>query len=387
MAKMLEHKSFAQCDVTEAPTVAPRSNAFAELPLHASGAGLKRMYIPGGQILFRENEAADSLYLVISGCLGVIVRDSNGPDVLIARIAAGETVGEMGFLDGCVRSATVEALRDTELLKLDKASYDDLLVRNPRFMRALMSLLVLRNTTHPSNSMALPIRTVAIVPLDPDVDHRGVAIDLHKRLSEDGQRALLLNCMSAERSSGWFNDAEIDNDITLYCAEPANQEWTDLCLRQADRVLLIASATSGFATPPLLAGKIETLRRPTHLVLLHDSRRNGLQPLVTWRTHLPIDLICHIRRKNANDVARLTRLLRGTANTLILSAGGARGFAHLGVVRALREAHVPIDLIGGCSMGSIVGAAVALEWDDAEIKERLRHSFVNTNPVDRKSVV
>lgn len=84
--------------------------------------GLTRMFIPGGQILFRENEAADSLYFVISGCLGVIVRDSTGSDVLIARIEAGETVGEMGFLDGGVRSATVEALRDTELLRLDKAS-------------------------------------------------------------------------------------------------------------------------------------------------------------------------------------------------------------------------------------------------------------------------
>ena len=60
-----------------------------------------------------------------------------------------------------------------------------------------------------------------------------------------------------------------------------------------------------------------------------------------------IDLICHVRTGNVNDIARLARLLRGTANTLVLSAGGARGFAHLGVIRALREAHVPIDLIGG----------------------------------------
>ena len=253
-------------------------------------------------------------------------------------------------------------------------------------MQALMSLLVrrLRNTTHPSNTVALPVGTVAIVPLDLGVDHRRVAVDLQEKLSEDGQRALLLDCLSAERSNSWFNNAEIGNDITLYCAEPANQEWTNLCLRQADRVLLIASATSGFATPPWLADKISIsiLRRPTDLVLLHDSRRNGLQPLVTWRAHLPIDLICHIRKNSVSDVARLARLLRGTANTLILSAGGARGFAHLGVVRALREAHVPIDLIGGCSMGSIIGAAVALEWDDAEIKERLRNTFVNTNPID-----
>jgi NTE family protein len=156
MAKMSEHKALVQDHITGPLTAASRSNAFDEPPLYAFGAGIKRMFIPGGQILFRENEAADSLYFVVSGCLGVIVRDSTGPDVLIARIAAGETVGEMAFFDGSVRSATVEALRDTELLRLDKASYEELLVRNPGFMRALMSLLVrrLRNTTHPSNAVA-----------------------------------------------------------------------------------------------------------------------------------------------------------------------------------------------------------------------------------------
>jgi NTE family protein len=383
MANMFEHQTFVERDVTGSLTTASRSNTFDELSLSAFGSGLQRMFLPGGQILFRENEVADSLYIVISGCLGVVVRGSDSDDVLVARIAAGETVGEMGFLDGGVRSATVEALRDTELLKFDKASYEDLLLRDPRSIHALISLLVkrLRKTTHPNNGTTLPIRTVAVVPLGLEVDHRRVANDLHKKLSS-GQRALLLDCMSAERSTGWFNAAEAGNDITLYCAEPANQQWTNLCLRQADRVLFVASATSAFATPPWLTSQIQTLRRSADLVLLHDNWRSGMQPLVHWRTHLPIDLICHVRTGNVNDIARLARLLRGTANTLVLSAGGARGFAHLGVIRALREAHVPIDLIGGCSMGSIVGAAVAMEWDDAEIKERLRHSFVNTNPVN-----
>ena len=384
MVNMFEQKTFVENDVTESLTAASRSSVFGEHSLSAFGAGLKRMFLPGGQILFRENEVADSLYIVISGCLGVVVRGSNGRDVLVARIAAGETVGEMGLLDGGVRSATVEALRDTELLKFDKASYEDRLLRDPRSLHALISLLVrrLRKTTHPDNGTTLPIRTVAVVPLGLDVDHRRVANDLHKQLSSDGERAILLDCMSAERPTGWFHAAEAGNDITLYCAEPTNQLWTNLCLRQADRVLFIASATSAFATPPWLAGQIQPLRRPADLVLLHDSGRSGLQPTTHWRKHVPVDLICHVRTANANDIARLARFLRGTANTLVLSAGGARGFAHLGVIRALREAHVPIDLIGGCSMGSIVGAAVALEWDDTEIKERLRNAFVNTNPVN-----
>jgi NTE family protein len=385
MANMFEHQTFVERDGDESLTAASRSRAFDEPSLFAFGAGLKRIFLPGGQILFRENEVADSLYIVISGCLGVVVRGGNGRDVLVAQIPAGETVGEMGFLDGGLRSATVEALRDTELLKLDKASYENLLLRDPRSIRALISLLVrrLRKTTHPNNGTTLPIRTVAVVPLSVDVDHRKFANDLHKQLSSDGQRTTLLDCMSADRSTSWFHTAEAANDITLYCAEPANQKWTNLCLRQADRVLFIASATSAFATPPpWLADQIQPFRRPADLVLVHDTRPSGVQPLVHWRAHLSVDLICRVRAGNGNDIARLARLLRGTANTLVLSAGGARGFAHLGVVRALREAHVPIDLIGGCSMGSIVGAAVALEWDNAEIRERLRHSFVNTNPVN-----
>jgi NTE family protein len=382
MANMLEHKPFVERDVAESLTAASCSSAFDELTLSAFGAGLKRIFLPGGQILFRENEVADSLYIVTSGCLGVVVRGNDGHDVLVARIPAGETVGEMGFLDGGIRSATVEALRDTELLRFDKATYEDLLLRDPRSIHALISLLVrrLRKTTHTQNRTTLPSRTIAVIPLALDVDHRRVANDLHKQLSSDGKRAILLDCMSAERSTSWFHAAEAGNDITLYCADPANQQWTNLCLRQADRVLFIASATSAFATPPWLAG--QPLRRPADLVLLHDSGRSGLQPTTHWRKHVSLDFICHVRTGNVSDIARLARFLRGAANTLVLSAGGARGFAHLGVVRALREARVPIDLIGGCSMGSIVGAAVALEWDDVEIKDRLRNAFVNRNPVN-----
>jgi NTE family protein len=381
---MFEQETFVEHDGIRSFTASSRSSALDELSLSSFAAGLKRIFLPGGQILFRENEVADSLYIVISGCLGVVVRANDGRDALVARIPAGETVGEMGFLDGGTRSATVEALRDTELLKFDRENYEDRLLRDRRSMHAFISLLVrrLRQMTHSDDRTMLHSRTVAVVPLAPDVDHRRVADDLHKRLSGDGQRALLLDCMSADHSTGWFHAAEAGNDVTLYCSEPADQKWTNLCLRQADRVLFVASASSAFAMPPWLGSQIQPLRRPADLVVLHDRLPNGMQSLAHWRKHVPVDLICHVRTGNTNDIARVARFLRGTANTLVLSAGGARGFAHLGVIRALREAHVPIDLIGGCSMGSIVGAAVALEWNDAEIKERLRHSFVNTNPAN-----
>src|SRR5260370_5499619 len=67
---------------------------------------------------------------------------------------------------------------------------------------------------------------------------------------------------------------------------------------------------------------------------------------------------------------------------LVLSGGGARGFAHLGIIRALREARIPIDFVGGVSIGAIVAAGVAMGWSDDEMRQRYRRCFVDTNPVN-----
>jgi NTE family protein len=354
-----------------------------EPTLAALEAELKWVRVPGGQILFRENDVADALYVVMSGCLGVSVSDGHGGDTLISRIVAGETVGEMGILDGGIRSATVQALRDTELLRLDKSSCEHLVEQYPRSMLSLMSLLVrrLRNTTRHLDDQA-QVRTVALVSTDHYADHRRVAHDLVNRLVADGQRALLLDCKSVNRSTEWLSAAEAANDLVVYCAEPSNPDWTKLCLRQADRVLLVASSGAPFMMPTWLAEEDKECRRPFDLVMIRQGRQNIGRAVERWRARLPIDVVCQVRHGNPNDIARLSRLLQGTAVGLVLSAGGARGFAHLGVVRALHEAHIPIDRIGGCSMGAIVGAAVAMEWDDAEIRERLRSAFVESNPID-----
>lgn len=359
----------------------PLLGGLDDLSLAAVNAELKRVCIRGGHTLFRENEVADALYIVMTGCLGVIVRNSDGHDILVSRIPAGETVGEMGLLDGGFRSATVKALRDTELLRLDKFSCERLVEKHPRSMLCLISLLVrrLRSTTRHVDERAA-VRTVTLVPMDLNADHHRVAHDLANKLAADNQRVLVLDCSSVGHSTEWFNAAEAACDLILYCAEPTNPDWTKLCLRQADRELLVASSDSQITTPVWLAS--EDLRQPFDLVFLHDGRQDVGHTIECWRERLPIDLILHIRRDNPNDIARLARLLRGTAVGLVLSAGGARGFAHLGVVQALRESHIPIDLIGGCSMGAIVGAAVALEWSDAEIRERLRSAFVESNPIN-----
>src|SRR6185436_3462607 len=61
--------------------------------------------------------------------------------------------------------------------------------------------------------------------------------------------------------------------------------------------------------------------------------------------------------------------------------GGARAFTHIGVIKALRAAGVPVDQVGGTSMGAIVAAGIAARWTDQELAERFRRAFVTANPL------
>jgi NTE family protein len=361
----------------------PLLNALDESALAALEAELEWLSVPGGSTLFREDEVADALYIVTAGCLGVTVRGSDGHDVLVARSRTGETVGEMGLLGAGLRSATVVALRDSELLRLGRSSFEWLLERHPRSMLSIASQLAqrLHMTTHRANEGAA-VRTIAIVPVELDANCSGIARKLTDRLAIDGQRIVLLDSESAAQTTEWFNAAEAASDKVLYHADPSGSAWTKLCLRQADRVILVASSESSFCLPSWLDDIGKDWRRPFDLVLLHDGIGGAKQTAQQWRNRLAIDLICHLRRDNADDVARLARLLNGKAVGLVLGGGGARGFAHLGILRALREAQIPIDLVGGCSIGAIVGAGVALEWDDVEIRDRLRRAFVDSNPIN-----
>src|SRR5690606_26256292 len=81
------------------------------------------------------------------------------------------------------------------------------------------------------------------------------------------------------------------------------------------------------------------------------------------------------------DIARLARVMAGLSVGLVLSGGGARAYAHIGAIRALREHGAPIDFVGGSSMGAIIGAGVALGWSDDEIHERVHDAFVKSNPL------
>jgi len=354
-------------------------------------AALRRMLaeanwfgLPGGMELKRDGENAQALFLVVTGSLGVFVKDGHGERRLVAHVPAGETVGEMSLISGKgEHSAEIVALRDTELLRISPQGFDSLITRHPRVMLNLMRVLVkrLQATTRDPNDSARP-KTFAVVPLQDGLANEPIAHRIGAALTEMGSRAAVLDASAAEQSAEWFNRFEAEHDIVFYRGDGLDTAWTHLCVRQADRVLLLACSDRPLPQRPLeLPAAKERAGSLPELLLLHPSGgAANLPEHFALRSGL-FESHQHVRAGNTGDIQRLARFIAGRAVGIVLAGGGARGFAHIGILKALKEAGVPFDHLGGTSMGAIIAAGVASEWDIEELTERVRVAFVEANPL------
>ncbi|MGH8204375.1 MAG: patatin-like phospholipase family protein [Steroidobacteraceae bacterium] len=364
----------------------PRANPWAmlaALPLFsglpksvvdAAVTDLEWMSLPGGGVLFEAGAPADAVYFVVSGCLGVY-----GPGgELIRRIGAGETVGEMGLIIARRRTASIRALRDSELATLSAATFERVLLGHPQAILRLARIAVTRLADREAEQgPEITPRTFSMLPLDDGIDIQEQARRLTGALSHYGRVDLVDRQRAVKHSPQWFHERESQNDFVVYAADAGDTPWTQLCLRQAD-VVLLAGRASGREAGWTAGRWADGSMRHAELLILHED--GIIRGAAThWQAALPG--IAHHHLRGPADFERVVRLLTGRAVGLVLSGGGARGFAHLGVVRALREHGVPIDLVGGTSMGGILAAGVASEWGHEELVERFKRCFVDTNPL------
>jgi NTE family protein len=207
---------------------------------------------------------------------------------------------------------------------------------------------------------------------------------LGRALSALGLRVLVVDGSNADRPTEWFNAIEADHDFIIYEADYEPSDWTRHGVRQADRILMLADAdTTADATVPALEVMPAAVRcEQLEIAFLHSRskpRAASTEPLLR---RYGAGFHYHVREGNAEDLARMARLLSGRAVGVVFSGGGARGFAHLGAMKAFRKSGIELDMFGGASMGSMMAAAGALEWSEDETLEHFKQAFVLTNPLN-----
>jgi NTE family protein len=341
-------------------------------------AGALHFSLPAGRHLFEVGSLSDGVYLLISGRLAVRTSESGEWD---AEITGGELVGEAAWLLKDTRSASLVAVRDSELLLIPTAVMDAATGESAAFSMAMARLCARR--LRRSNRRALApkrARVFVIVPNNDEIDVADLATQLVAELARTGSTELVWDVRASSHTSAWFHRIEESNDFVVYVAGPEESGWTRQCCRQADVILLAARAQAACSPWPNCISDTATKRSARiELALVHDGNF-AAGAAARWLASSPAASHHHV--VDSSDLARIARLLTRSGVGLVLSGGGARGFAHLGVIRALREARIPIDFVGGVSIGGIIAAGVAMGWSDDEMRQRYRRSFVDTNPVN-----
>jgi len=334
--------------------------------------------LTGGHELFRQGETPDGVYFVLSGRLIVVRNDAFGEEV-IGYVRAGEPVGEMSLLAGEPRSASAFALRDTELLAVDPADAEWLLDCCADFAHALANSIVAR-ARHPTSSFqrARP-RVFALIGTSPSVEIEQHAKALLRHITSNGRRAALIKAPEA-LADGEFEDIESSHDVLLLPVRVGDSFDYRFALRHADRFLVFARQDARPPRPfPLSLDEDSPARkfRLVDLAILHEGAKSG--SVADWVDAVDAHRVFNVT--GTRTMERVARAIAGCSVGVVMSGGGARAYAHIGAVKALRERRVPIDFLGGASMGAVIAACVAMGWDDEEIEARVRDAFVSSNPL------
>jgi NTE family protein len=333
--------------------------------------------IRGGETLFAQGDPSDSIYIVINGLLVATVRKSSGEEAMLDRIGPGEVIGEMGAVVDEPRSATVRALRTSELVGLSRQSLEELARRHPTLLKWLFGTVVqrLRNAQEGKSTPYRP-RTFCILPNLDDEDASRFAHDLAGEIGAFGTMFLVTKEAMGNATSDQFAALEAAHDYVVYLAESGGTQWSRLCLSQADTILVPLRGSEAPSRIEALEDRTSA-NIPIELLLLWPgSITPGRTAL--WLTAFHANRHFHILSRA--DLRRAARLLTGRGVGLALSGGGARGLSHLGVARALAEHGFEIDVICGTSVGALVGAALALEAPFETVRTRM-HEFSRKHPL------
>uniref|UniRef100_A0A665WXI4 lysophospholipase n=1 Tax=Echeneis naucrates TaxID=173247 RepID=A0A665WXI4_ECHNA len=403
--------------LSAAHTVAVRMSAF----VRQMDFAIDWMAVEAGRALYRQDDQSDCTYIVLNGRLRSVIRKANGKKELVGEYGRGDLIGVVEALTKQPRATTVHAVRDTELVKLPEGTLNNIKRRYPQVVTRLIHLLgqkILGNlqqghgpfsdVTNPASNLS----TVAVLPVCEEVPINAFNLELSHALSAIGPTLLLtsdiirerlgasaLDSIHEYRLSGWLAQQEDINRIVLYQTDNSMTPWTQRCIRQADCILIVGL---GDQEPTL--GELEQMLENTavralkQLVLLHKEDGPGPSRTVEWlnmrswcsgHLHLKCPRRVFSRRSPSklrevyekvfektadrhSDFSRLARVLTGNSIALVLGGGGARGCSHVGVIKAMEESGIPIDIVGGTSIGSFIGALYAEERSAVRTKQRAR---------------
>lgn len=321
--------------------------------------------------LLKQGESGDDVFILIDGRLRVIRENEGETPIILGEISKGEIVGEMAALIGEKRNATIYALRHSMLLRLKGSDFIDLLQQQHSSITQLIQTITARSKK--SFTPKQTVNSVALVPITKGLQLSTFKKQLIKALQPYVPLKILSKEVFEEENKKVFNekenfDKELSNyeteeDFLLYWTDGKWNNWTKHCLHRADKILFIADSLQSYKVGAFEKKVLDLLSNVNHaaqeLVLVHPSRTKTPTQTHRWLQKRTLQNHYHIAWNEHKDVERLARFLTGNTIGVALSGGGMRAVVQAGILHAMMEGGIPIDIIGGSSGGAFIGANVA----------------------------
>lgn len=361
-------------------------NHFDQQTIKKIASLLKVIKIDRNTILMHQNDHGNSMYFVFGGHLKTTITNQLGTETSTGEIGQGEIVGEISLILDEPRSATVRAIRDTVLLEFSRKHFDEF---NKDYPEAAMSIarFCARGLINKKSFKRTRVTTVAFIPAGENpyfsefVSQYATALGvigstLHlnqkhfqelysQNSTHTDQNALLDDAKIAT----WLHEQEDRHSYVIYETDNSLSPWTTRCLKHADRLIFVGHAES---KPILNEIENELNHHMDHsylskeLILLYRTKQ---QPTETksWMRSRKLDGHHHVKMGSPKDYSKLIRFFTGNALGIVFGGGGMRGFGYVGLLRALEELRIEFDIVGGCSIGAVVGALYATGYNSKEI--------------------
>ncbi len=355
-------------------------------------AGLETRSLKRGDVLVRQGETADALYIVISGRFAVTLEGRRDP---LTEIGPEQPIGEIAFLTGGVRTATVSAMRDSLVVRLDRADFDRIADRCPGIWRTLTAALSQRlaATTAPEAAVPDPRpRTIAVLRAGgSQIPQRfidkltGVFTAGTNTLVLDSERAaaLLPSELDSAEATQALNQLESSYDYLLFLADAELTPWSQKAIRHAD--LVLAVAVDGFDPAPNALEQLASafVSPDAHRLVVVHERRQPITGTNRWLRRRKLAMHHHVALDDDSTFARLYRFVDGSALGFIACGGGALCAAHVGLYKALIESGFEFDAFGGTSAGAAMTGAFAMGTHPDDIDRGTHDIFITNRAMQR----
>ena len=344
-----------------------------------------------GERLIRKGDAAQTLYLVLTGRFRVV---SDG--ATIATIGPGEPIGELAFFAGGQRTADVLAMRDSTLLELDRQRYDRLVATVPGLASGILATVAARLAALTARAAALPPQAGRVVTLV-GAGHSPLPQSLIDGLQAAAARhggIMLHDGSAAPVDAGpaalgeWMRALEATGGRHLLVIRDADASpvWARFAAGSGDSLIVAGPLERPSAPMPGgIEARAQAATNPpvTQLVLWRERAERPIRGTPAWLAGRSVALHHHLALDRPADFDRLIRFCCDQARGLVLAGGGAFGTAHLGAYKALQEAGIAIDFLGGTSVGAAMAAAISRGLAMDEIMRRTNEVFVTNRAMGR----